>query len=183
MVSRLLRGSAIAAGAASIVGFGLGLAAGNQPDETVLPAARRLPSDLCARLGDVKPLLPAKAELKQTGHAEVRCHAQVDPKRQPTYTSAKLSITVTTYPAKLGITADDEARRVFDGKPWPAVPDRAYQTKTRRDDRGNGVWAITVLVQRADTVVQVDYEAFPVDGKVAEQALLALADKAIWEAK
>jgi hypothetical protein len=183
MVSRLLRGSAIAAVAATVIGFGIGLAAGSPPDETVLPAARRLPSDLCARLGDVRPLFPAKVELRQTGLDEVRCHAEVDQNRQPTYTWAKLSITVTTYPAKLGTTADDEARRVFEGRPWQSVPNRVYQTKIRRDGRKTGVWAITVLVQRADTVVQVDYEALPVNGKVAEQALLALADKAIWEAK
>jgi len=38
-------------------------------------------------------------------------------------------------------------------------------------------------VQRADVVVLVDYTANPIDADAAQQAALALADRAIWESK
>jgi hypothetical protein len=38
-------------------------------------------------------------------------------------------------------------------------------------------------VVRADLLVQVDYTAHPITEAAAQQAVLVLADRAIWEAK
>jgi len=184
MVSRVLRGSMIAVGGAAIVGFGLGFAAGNEPEPAELPAARQLPAFLCTRLGSIDALMPARTRLEQSGTAVgVRCRAEVDEGSQPTYSFATLSVTVTTYPPKLGRTADDETRKVFDSRPGEPVTNRPYPTKIRRDKVRDVNWKIVVITQRADTLVQVEYDAAPVKGTAAERALLVLADRAIWESK
>jgi hypothetical protein len=45
------------------------------------------------------------------------------------------------------------------------------------------VWDISVLTTRGDLVVQVEYAAAPVIRDAAQAAVLAIADKAVWEAK
>ncbi len=179
----LLRNAGIAAGVAALAGFGMGLAAGKTEKPDDLPVARRLPSDLCDRLGDVSVLFPEKVELKQTGVAEVRCSAEVEEDSQPTHTRASLTVTVQTFAAKKGSTADDVARADYDHEPWQAVQNRPYPTKINADPQGEDVWDISVLTTRGDLVVQVEYAAAPVIRDAAQAAVLAIADKAVWEAK
>lgn len=193
MATRFLRGTAIAAGVAVVAGFGLGLAAGEPVDPADLPAARKLPGDLCQRLGDVSPLLPratnGSPKLAQTGAAEVRCRVAVDEKTQPTFTSAALAVAVTPYGAKVGgsgappIPAETVARQVYDRKPWIERQGRPYPTKVERSALGEEHWRLTVLVVRADVVVQVDYTAQPITRDVAERAALVIADRAVWESR
>jgi hypothetical protein len=49
-----------------------------------------------------------------------------------------------------------------------------------RQNPGGQSWNITVLTVRADIVVQVDYNAQPIERAAAEQAAVVLADRAIW---
>jgi hypothetical protein len=92
MASRLVRGTAIAGGA--IAGLGIGYAAGKPVDPKDILPARKLPADLCSRLGDVSQLLPKATtgtpppKLVQTGGTAVRCSARADPSTQPTHTAA-----------------------------------------------------------------------------------------------
>ena len=192
MASRLVRGTAIACGVAAIAGLGIGYALGEpvSPDD-ILPA-RKLPADLCARIGDVPTLLPkaTKPGLVQTGTSTVHCSAKADEQTQPTHTSAALTINITPYAGKAAgagqppFTPATVARQTFQRKPWQDVKDRPFPTKLdKRGDLSRQGWRISVLVLRADIIVQVDYTAHPIDGAVAEQAALVLAERAIWEAK
>jgi hypothetical protein len=193
MASRLRRGTAIAGGVAAVAGFGLGLAAGEPTDPAELPSARRLPSDLCARLGDVSGLFPKAAteqpKLLQTGVSDVRCRAEVDESTQPAHTSASLAVTITPYGAKVGgagappIPPATVARQTYDRKPWIELKDRPYPTKIERSPYGQEHWRMSVLVVRADLVVQVEYAAHPIARDKAEQAALVMADRAVWETK
>jgi hypothetical protein len=180
---RLLRGTAIAAGVAAFAGFGIGFAAGDTEDPADAPQARRLPSDLCERLGDVSPLFPAEVELQQTGIGEVRCSAEVDEDTQPTYSGAQLTVTAQTYPPRPGSTAADVARDEFEDEPWQAVNGRPYPTKLNAEQRGEDSWHVEVLMTRGDLVVRVQYTAAPVAKQAAVSAAMTLAEKAIWEAK
>jgi hypothetical protein len=195
MASRLVRGTAIAGGVAALAGFGIGLAAGQPVDSKDLPAARTLPSDLCSRLGDVSTLLPKatskQPKLLQTGRTEVRCTVGADEKTQPTHTSANLAVAITPYGAKLGgagappIPPETVARQAYDRKPWTELKGRPYPTKIDRSplDEGGQNWRMSVLVVRADIVVQVEYTAQPIARDAAEKAALVMADRAIWESK
>jgi hypothetical protein len=179
----LIRNVGIAAGVAGLAGFGIGLAAGKTQKPEDLPVARRLPSDLCARLGDVSALFPGTVELKQTGIGEVRCSAEVDEDSQPTHTRAGLTVTAETFPATRGGTAEAMARAEYDGEPWQPLMNRPYPTKINAEQQGEDVWDIAVLTIRGDLVVKVDYNAAPVTREAAQAAVLAIADKAVWEAK
>ena len=169
-----------------VAGFAMGLSVGSSPDPSELSAARKLPADLCSRLGDLSSLFPRGAgstKLAQTGVGDVRCRADVDEKTQPTHTAAELNVTVTAHAAKVGSSADQVAQRVFDGKPWVAVQGRPYPTKILRSPYGEEHWALKAITVRGDVVVEVDYVAFPVVRETAEQAILVVADRAIWESK
>jgi hypothetical protein len=192
MASRLVRSTAIACGVAAIAGLGIGYALGEpvSPDD-ILPA-RKLPADLCARIGEVSTLLPTatKPTLVQTGTSTVNCSAKADEQTQPTHTAAAVSIHITPYGGKAAgagqppFTPATVARQTFQRKSWQDVKDRPLPTKLdKRGDLSRQGWRISVLVLRADLIVQVDYTAHPIDGPVAEQAALVLADRAIWEAK
>ncbi|HEU4945827.1 MAG TPA: hypothetical protein VFT31_01610 [Kribbella sp.] len=193
MASRLIRGTAIAGGVATVAGLTLGLLAGEPTDPADLPAARKLPSDLCARLGDVSALLPKATDeqlkLLQTGSSVVRCRVDVDEKTQPTHTSASLAVTVTPYGAKEGgagappFPPETVARQAYDRKPANELTDRPYPTKVERSPLGQEHWRMSVLVVRADVLVQVDYTAQPISEDTAEQAALVLADRAILESR
>jgi len=183
---RLGRGLAIAAGVTAVAGFAMGMAVGSSADPEKIPVARKLPADFCSRLGDVGvffPKTPTGTKLAQTGVGDVRCRADVDEKSQPTHTSAQLDITVTPYAAKTGSSAEQVARRAFDTKPWPPVKGRPYPTKIQRDQYDEEHFAFKAITVRGDVVVEVDYTAHPIDQKAAEQAMLVLADRAVWEAK
>ncbi|WP_328989411.1 hypothetical protein OG394_24580 [Kribbella sp. NBC_01245] len=182
---RLGRGLAIGAGVTVLAGFGLGLAVGSSADSTQLPTARKLPADLCKRLGDVSAFFPigSDATLAQTGAADIRCRASVDERSQKSYTGAQLGITVTSHAAKVGSTAAQVARRAFDSRPWVVVEGRPYPTKIQRSENGEEQWAFKVITVRADTVVEVEYTAHPIRRETTEAALLILADRAVWEAK
>jgi hypothetical protein len=195
MASRLVRGTVIAGGVAAVAGLGIGLAAGQPVNPADLPPVRTMPSDLCSRLGDVSVLLPKatgeRPKLLQTGRTAVRCTVEADEKTQPTHTSANLAVAITPYGAKLGgagappIPAETVARRVYDRKPWTALKDRPYPTKIDRSPLsvGGENWRMSVLVVRADIVVQVEYTAHPIARDTAEKAALVMADRAIWESK
>lgn len=188
-----MRGTAIAAGVAALAGVGLGWAAGAPADPADLPAARKLPADLCARLGDTSVLLPTATKepvkLAQSGAADIRCRAEVSEETQPTHTTASLSVVITPYGAKVGgsgappIPPETVARQAFDRKPGVEVKDRPYPTKVERTQAVQERSRISVLVVRADLVVQVVYAAQPIAEETAEQAALAMADRAVWEAK
>jgi hypothetical protein len=180
---KLFRGTAIAAGVAAIAGFGIGLAAGQTEDPSDVAVARRLPADLCARLGDVSALFPAKVRLQQTGVGEVRCTGDVDKDTQPTFSGARLTVTMRTFAARTGSTASDVARDEFDNEPWQAVKGRAYPTKINSGPHGEDSWDIEVLTTRGDLVVRVAYTAQPIARQAAESAALTLADMAVGEAK
>jgi hypothetical protein len=191
VASSLVRGTAIACGVAAVAGLGIGFAVGKpvHADEIESP---RLPSDLCARIGDVSALLPkaTTARLVQTGGTEVTCAVYVPEGRQPTLTAASLTIRITPYsgrPAGFGhspFTPAESAKRAFDRRPWSLVKDRPYETKVEKHagtDAGDS--RVSVLVYRADLTVQVDYAAHPVDLATAQQAAEVLTDRAIWESR
>lgn len=180
---KVIRGGAIAVGVAALLGFGIGLAVGKTEDPADVPVARRLPGDLCQRLGDVSALFPAKVELQQTGVGEVRCNATVEKASQPTYSGAELNVSAKAYAAKPGNTAEDVARADFDDEPWQVVKGRPYPTKMDSEPRGEDSWHISVLTTRGDLVVRVEYTAQPVTKQAAESAAITVAEKAVWEAK
>jgi hypothetical protein len=180
---KLVRGTVIAAGVAAIAGFGIGLAGGTAEDPADLPEARRLPSDLCARLGEVSALFPARVQLQQTGGAEVRCTAEVDEDTQPSFTGAELTVTARTYAGSTGSTAADVAREDFDDEQWPAVAGRVNPTKMNSKPNGEDSWRIDVVSIHGDTLVRVGYSAEPIARQAAESAALALADRSVWEAR
>lgn len=188
-----MRGTAIAAGVATLAGIGLGWAAGAPADPADLPAARKLPADLCARLGDVTTLLPSATNrpmpLAQTGSTDVRCRTEAREDTQPTHTSASLSVVITPYGARVGgsgappIPPETVARQAFDRKPGIELQDRPYPTKIERSQPAQERSQISVRVVRADLVVEVIYAAQPIAREAAEQAALVMADRAVWEAK
>jgi hypothetical protein len=192
MASRLVRGAAIAGGVAAIAGLGIGYAAGQPVGAKDILPARKLPADLCSRLGDVSQLLPKATtgapapKLVQTGGAAVRCSARADASTQPTHTAVELVITITPYAGKEAgagqspFKPEAVARQVFDRKSMKAVPDRSSMKMDSRQNPGGQSWNITVLTVRADIVVQVDYNAQPIERAAAEQAAVVMADRAIW---
>ncbi|MFC0629457.1 hypothetical protein [Kribbella deserti] len=182
---RLGRGLAIGAGVTVLAGFGLGLTVGSAADPAKLPTARKLPADLCERLGDVSAFFPkgSNPKLAQTGFKDVRCRASVDERSQSTYTSARLGVTVTPHAATPGSSAPQVARRSFDTRPWIVIKDRPYPTKIQRAENGEEQWAMKVITVRGDVVVEVEYAAHPIRREATEAALLILADRAMWEAK
>jgi hypothetical protein len=197
MASRLVRGTAIACGVAAVAGAGFGYAVGEPVEpEDILPA-RTLPADVCARIGDVSVMLPkassgtAPVTMNQGGTATVTCEAAVSRQKSSSFTSASVKVTITPYAgADAGagqppFTPEQTAKRAFDRSPMDKVPDRQYPTKSARTVRGVAGESFTVktLVQRADIVVQVEYTANPIQADAAEQAVLVLADRAIWESK
>jgi hypothetical protein len=180
---------------AAVAETGIGFAVGEpvQPEDT-LPA-RTLPADVCARIGDVSGLLPKASSgpvtLVQGGMDAVTCEASGDVAKQRTLSNAVVKLTLTPYAGKdagagqAPFTPAAVAKRTFDRSPLDTLPDRPYPTKISRVSRGAAGewWAIKVLVLRADIVVRVEYTAHPIEVKTAEQAALALADRAIWETK
>ncbi|MDX6279783.1 MAG: hypothetical protein QOH03_854 [Kribbellaceae bacterium] len=122
VASPLVRGTAIACGVAAIAGLGIGIAVGKPVQPEDIQPARLLPTDLCARLGDISTLLPkaittkskeqssaektknkeqSRAEedraLTQTGNTEITCSIDVPEQTQPTLTAASLTIRITPY--------------------------------------------------------------------------------------
>lgn len=180
---RVLRAAAIAGGVAAIGGFGIGLAVGKTEDPADAPQARRLPTDLCDRLGDVSVLFPAKAKLAQTGIGEVRCTAEVGEAGQRTFSGAELSVTVQTFAPQPGSTAADVARDEFEDESLDAMPGRPYPTKLKTTSAGEDNWQVQVLTTRGDIVVRVQYKASPISKQAAETAATTMADKAVWEAR
>jgi len=192
MGGRLVRGTAIASGVAAIAGLGIGFAVGKpvQPDD--VQSARVLPGDLCSRLGDISTLLPkaTNAKLVQTGRGEVTCAVDVRERSQPTFSAAALTIRITPYsgrPAGAGqppYSPAEMAKQTFDRKPWLVVKNRPYPTKVEKPAGTTGQNSrISVLVYRADLVVEVDYTAHPIDLATAQQAAQVMADRAVWESK
>jgi hypothetical protein len=192
MASRLTRSTAIAAGIAAIAGLGIGYAAGDPVKPTDIVQARKLPADICTRLGDVSLLLPPATNLpwQRTGTSEVVCSVGVRSQTQPTFTAAALKVRIAPSGGRAAgagqppFTPEEMAKQAFDRKPWTVVPDRPYPTKLDKSTEAGGEsWKVSVLVVRADLVVQVDYEAHPITGTAAQQGALVVADRAIWEAK
>jgi hypothetical protein len=194
MGSRLVRGTAIGCGVAAIAGGGIGWAVGEPvtPDDIV--AARTLPADLCARIGDVSSLLPkaSSVTMTQVGSTTITCEAGSSRAKVRAYTAASVKVTITPYggqDAGAGnkpFTPTQTAKKVFNRSPMKTLDEnRPYPTKVSRTASGiaGESWSVHALVQRADIVVQVDYTANPVEADVAQKAALALADRAIWESK
>ncbi|MFF0338885.1 hypothetical protein [Kribbella sp. NPDC004875] len=196
MASRLVRGTAIGCGVAALAGGGIGFAVGEPvTPEDVVPA-RALPADLCARIGDVSQLLPKASSgpvtMSQGGGSEVICQAGSSRAKVRAYTSAAVKVTITPYAGQdagagnVPFTPDQTAKKAFTRSPMKALNEnRPYPTKVDQSAKGlaGESWNVRVLVQRADIVVLVDYTANPVQADVAQQAALALADRAIWESK
>ncbi|MEV6288385.1 hypothetical protein [Kribbella sp. NPDC051770] len=190
--SGVVRGALIASGVALIAGLGIGFAAGQPVHEDDVAAARKLPDDLCQRLGSIAGMLPkaSSEEFAQTGTGEVRCRAVAEESRQQTFTAATVNVRITPYGGKLAGSGqppyrpDEVARKAFDRENGELESGRQYPTRTERvAGTGGEQWKVSVVVLHADVIVQVDYEAHPVNPDKAEQAALALADRAIWEAK
>lgn len=197
MGSRLVRGTAIGCGVAAVAGTGIGFAVGEpvQPEDIV--AARSMPADLCARIGDVSDLLPKASSgqepvvMVQGGTSVITCEAGSSRSKVAGYTAAGLKMTVTPYAGmdagagNLPFTPTQIAKKAFTRSPMNARQNRPYPTKTSRSANGlaGESWTVRALVQRADVVVQVDYTANPIDADTAEKAALVLADRAIWETK
>ena len=191
MASGLIRGTAIAAGVAAIAGVGIGYAVGEPAESKNIVQARQLPTDLCTKLGDISTLLPAATtwEWQQSGKNEAICSVKL-PEKQRTFSSATLKVRVTPYAGRAAgagqppFTPAEVAKQTYDRKPWQALPDRPYPTRIdKRSQTGGQSWRISALVVRADLLVQVDYTAHPITEAAAQQAVLVLADRAIWEAK
>ncbi|MBB5839559.1 hypothetical protein [Kribbella italica] len=192
MAGGVVRGALIASGVALVAGLGIGFAAGEPVHEDDVAGARKLPADLCERLGDISGLLPKASSpvFAQTGTGEVRCRAVAEESGQRTYTGATVNVQITPYAGKLGgegeppFRPDQMARKAFDREKGELTPGRHYPTRIDRLGRTGGEdWKVSVVVLRDDLVVQVDYEAHPVAPDKAEQAALVLADRAVWEAK
>ncbi|WP_237771533.1 hypothetical protein [Kribbella sp. ALI-6-A] len=188
----VVRGTLIASAIALVAGLGIGFAAGEPVRADDVVPARKLPADLCERLGDISAMLPENASpvFAQTGTGEVRCRALAEESSQKTYTAAAVSVRITPYGGKIAgegeppFRPDQVARKAFDREKGALVRDRPYPTRIDRQGRTGGEdWKISVVVLRDDLVVQVDYEAHPVTREKAEGAALVLADRAIWEAK
>ena len=197
MASRLVRGTAIGCGVAAVAGAGFGFAVGQpvEPDDIV--AARTMPADLCARIGDVSGLLPKASSaakpvtMVQGGSTTTTCVAGSSRSKVDAYTAAGVKVTITPYGGRDAgagnkpFTPEQMAKKTFSRSPWRVAQDRPYPTKTSRIATGQAgdSWTVHALVQRADIVVRVDYTANPIDADVAEKAALVLADRAIWESK
>ncbi|MEU8222665.1 hypothetical protein [Kribbella sp. NPDC048915] len=196
MGSRLVRGTAIGCGVAALVGGVVGYAVGEPVTPEDLAPARAMPGDLCERIGDVANLLPKASDgpvlMAQGGSSTITCTAGVARAKVRAYTSARVVVTITAYGGKdagagqAPFTPSQVASRTFQRSPMKAYEgDRPYPTKVSRTSSGRAgdTWSVHALVQRADVVVQVDYSANPVEADAAQQAALALADRAIWESK
>ncbi|WP_371406379.1 hypothetical protein OHA10_12625 [Kribbella sp. NBC_00662] len=194
MGSRLVRGTAIGCGVAAIAGGGIGWAVGEPVTPADIVAARTMPADLCARIGDVSSLLPkaSSVTMTQVGSTTITCEAGSSRAKVRAYTAASVKVTITPYggqDAGAGnkpFTPTQTAKKVFTRSPMKTLDtDRPYPTKVSRTASGMAgeSWAVHALVQHADVVVQVDYTANPVDADVAQKAALALADRAIWESR
>ena len=102
MGSRLVRGTAIGCGVATIIGGGVGFAVGEPvtPDD-ILPV-RALPADLCARIGDVSNLLPKASAgpvtMTQGGTTTIVCTAGSSRAKVRAYTSASVEVTIGCSP-------------------------------------------------------------------------------------
>ncbi|TDW71103.1 hypothetical protein EV653_5176 [Kribbella pratensis] len=196
MGSRLVRGAAIGCAVAAIAGGGIGWAVGEPVTPADIVAARVMPADLCARIGDVSGLLPKASSgpvvMTQVGSTTVTCEAGSSRAKVRAYTAASVKVTITPYGGQdagagnMPFTPTQTAKKVFSRSPMKTLDeDRPYPTKVSRTASGMAgeSWAVRALVQRADIVVQVDYTANPVEADVAQKAALALADRAIWESK
>jgi hypothetical protein len=192
MGGRLVRSTAIASGVAAAFGLGIGYSAGGTVQSEDLKPVRALPADLCARLGDISSLLPkaTNAKLAQSGRTEVMCAVAVSERSQQTFSAAELTIRIRPYadretnPGSPPFTGAEAAKQAFDRQPWLLVNGRPYPTKVEKHaDAGRLNSRVSVLVQRADITVQVDYTAHPVDLATAQQAAQVVADRAIWESK
>lgn len=196
MASRLVRGTAIGCGVAALVGGGVGFAVGEPVTPKDIVAARTLPADLCARIGDVANLLPKASSgpvtMTQGGTTTVSCTAASSRPKVRAYTSASVSVTITAYggldagAGNAPFTPTQVADRTFSRSTLKKYDeDRPYPTKVGRTASGlaGETWNVHAMVQRADIVVLVNYKANPVDADTAQKAALALADRAIWESK
>ncbi|NIK55189.1 hypothetical protein [Kribbella shirazensis] len=197
MGSRLVRRTAIGCGVAALVGGGVGFAVGEPVTPEDIQPARALPKDLCARIGDVASLLPKASgggpvTMTQGGTTAITCTAGSSRAKVRAYTSANVKVTVTAYGGRDAgagnppFTPEQMAKRTFSRSPIKAVDqDRPYPTKVSRTESGlaGESWTVHALVQRADVVVLVNYTANPIGADSAQQAALALADRAIWESK
>jgi hypothetical protein len=197
MASRLVRGTAIGCGVAAIAGAGIGFAVGEPVEPEDIQPVRALPAGLCARLGDVSNLLPkasssaAPVKLVQGGTPVITCQAGSGGQRVTEYTGADVKVTVTPYGGQdagagnAPLTREQMAKKAFLRSPMKQVDGRPYLTKVDRRATllAGESWTIVALVLRADVVVQVVYQANPVNADTAEKAALVLADRAIWETK
>jgi hypothetical protein len=180
---------------AVIAGGGIGFAVGEPVRRDDILPARTLPADVCSRLGDVSALLPQASSgpvtLEQRGKTTVTCEASLDPAKRITYSDADVHIAITPYAGKDAGAGQAPyrpaaaAKLAFDRSPLDSVEGRPYPTKVSR--RSNGIgdesWSVKALVQHADVIVQVEYVAHPIEQKAAEQAAMAVADRAIWETR
>lgn len=194
VASRLVRRTAIAAGVAVVAGLGLGFAAGKPVDPTDIVPARKLPADLCTRLGDVSNLLPkasngAAPKLVKTGSTAIRCSAKADEAAQATYSSATLEVIITPYGGKDAgagnppLNPDQVARQVFDRRAMKPATKRSGAKLETHSAAGGESWTVTAVEVHADVIVQVDYTAQPIQQAAAESAAFVIADRAIWESQ
>ena len=197
MASRLVRGTAIGCGVAAVAGAGFGFAVGQPVEPEDIVAARSMPTDLCARIGDVAGLLPKASSgqkqvtMVQGGKTAITCEAGSSRAKVEAYTAAGVKVTVTPYGGRDAgagnkpLTPEQMAKKTLTRSPWKSLQGRPYATKTSRSATGQAgeSWTVHALVQRADIVVQVDYTANPIDADTAEKAALVLADRAIWASK
>ena len=187
MGNRLGRVTAIVAGVAAVAGGAIGFASGDEPDDD--PGTRRerpkyqpardLPADLCIRIGDVSALFPKQVVLEQSGTNEVHCRAEVKDETMLVHSNADIDIKAETH-ASSQRSPEEEAKREFDRHSWRHVQGRAYPTKVNTDKWGEESWSVQVISMRGDVTVSVTYHGAPAQEKTVEQAVLTVADQAMW---
>src|SRR5437763_1971135 len=127
MGSRLVRGTAIGCGLAALVGGGVGFAVGEPVTPGDIVPARAMPTDLCARIGDVSKLLPKASDgpvtMTQGGRSTITCQAGSSRAKVRAYTSASVKVTITAYggldagAGNVPFTPDQVAKRTFTRSP------------------------------------------------------------------
>jgi hypothetical protein len=188
MGNRLTQVTAIVAGVAAVAGGAIGFLSGDDPDSDSgssrrdrpkYQPARDLPADLCGRIGDVSALFPRKVVLDQSGTNEVHCRAEVKDETMSVHSNADIDIKVETH-ASSARSPEEEAKREFDRRSWRQVKGRAYPTKVNTDRWSEESWSVQVISLRGDVTTLVTYHGAPAQEETVEQAVMAVADHAMW---
>lgn len=188
MGNRLTQVTAIVAGVAAVVGGAIGFLSGDDPDSDSgssrrdrprYQAARDLPADLCTRIGDVSALFPRQVGLEQSGTNEVHCKAEVKDETLMVHSNADIDIKVEAH-ASSARSPEEEAKREFDRHSWKQVQGRAYPTKINTDRWSDESWSVQVVSLRGDVTTQVTYHGAPAQEQAVEQAVMIVADQAMW---